>query len=180
MALRVPLITAGIACLFMQPALADPLDDATYIVEQTVSDEYVTEIMSSMAELMAAGIVGELSQQGHRLSNDAADTIVELMMPTLVSGMSDEMRAGTVEIYREHMSPESLAAYRKFLESPAGQETIVLLPVLARAGAALGEEIGPVVGQQAAMEMFRRISSGQWPDGTSGRVKAELKGLMNQ
>ncbi|MEL6725105.1 MAG: DUF2059 domain-containing protein [Pseudomonadota bacterium] len=170
----------GVSLSSMTTAFADPVEDANYIVDVSLSDEYLSSVMGAMADLMASGIIGEMAKSGITLSDEASQTIVALMMPSLIQGMKEGLRDEIVDVYLDTLSPESLAAYRTFLETPAGIELIDALPEIADVSAQAGERLGFDLGVTAANEMAQRIQSGDFPPGTSEATRNELRQVFDQ
>nr|WP_070959745.1 DUF2059 domain-containing protein [Hyphomonas sp. Mor2] len=173
-------ISLGVSLSSLTTASAGPIEDANYIADATFSEEYLGAIMDAMANLMASSITGELARSGITLSVDASQTLVALMMPTLIEGMKDGMRDEIAGVYLDNVSPESLAAYRAFLESAAGVELINSMPEIATVSSQVGERLGHDLGLEAAAEMIQRIQSGDFPAGTSKATRDELVALFDQ
>lgn len=170
----------GVSLSSLTTALAGPVEDANYIVDATLSDEYLSAIMGAMADLMASSITGELAKSGFTLSEDASQTLVVLMMPSLIQGMKDGLRDEIADVYLDAVSPESLAAYRAFLETTAGNELISALPEITTVSAQVGERLGYDLGLVAAEEMVQRIQSGDFPAGTRKATRDELIALFEK
>lgn len=165
---------------YMVSAHAEPLDDAQYIVDATLSDEYLSSVMDAVANLMASGVSGEMAKNGVRLSEEASQTIVALMMPTFIEGMKVGLRDELVDVYLDYVSPKSLAAYRAFLETPAGLELLRALPEITTVSSQVGEQLGYDLGINAAGDMMKRIKSGDFPPGTSEAVRDELTAVFDR
>lgn len=174
------LASLGLSFSCMTTAQADPVEDATYIVDASLSEEYLTAIMGAMADLMASSITGEMAKTGVTLSEDASQTIVALMMPSLIQGMKDGLGDEIVEVYLDNVSSESLAAYRAFLETPAGEELMSALPEITTVSAQVGERLGYDLGIAAAGDMVQRIQAGDFPAGTSEATREELIAVFKQ
>jgi len=159
-------------------ASAEPVEDAQYIVDATLSDEYLGAMMGAMADLMAMSIAGEMAKSGVSLSDDASETIVALMLPPMIDGMKVGLRDGLVEVYVDTVSAESLAAYRAFLETQAGGELMAALPEITTVSAQVGERVGNELGMIAATQMIQSIQSGAFPPGTSQATRDELTAVF--
>ncbi|MEO1660971.1 MAG: DUF2059 domain-containing protein [Pseudomonadota bacterium] len=159
-------------------ASADPESDARYIVEATLTEDYLNVVMGAMAGMMGDSMTAEFARGGVRLSDDAGQTMVNMMMPTMLEIMLEGMGDELVAVYLDEMSPASLKAYREFLQTTAGQEVISSLPAISAASADVGERLGQSMGMQAAGVMMLNIQTGNFPDGTSEAVKSELSALF--
>ena len=157
---------------------ADPESDARYIVDATLTREYLTVVMGAMADMMSGNMTAELARNGVNISPDASDTMVKMMLPPMLDMMLEGMGDELAQVYLNEMSPESLQAYRAFLETPAGREVISSLPAISAASADVGERLGASMGMHAANEMMANIKSGNYPEGTSESVKSELSALL--
>lgn len=170
----------GVSLSYIMMAQAEPIDDARYIVDASLSEEYLSSVMDAMAKIMAACITGEMAKNGVMLSEEASATIVKLMKPSLIQGMRDGLRDDLVDVHLDLISPESLAAYRAFLETPAGAEIMSALPELTMVSSQIGEQLGFELGMAAADDMVIRIRAGDFPDGTSKATQEELIAVIDQ
>lgn len=164
----------------VQGAVADPKTDAQAIVEATVSEEMMAATFAAMSELVASNLQNEAGKAGKPLSDDAAkaagDIMVAKMLPYLVEGMRAEM-AGA---YLYSMSPEALAGFRAFLETPAGVEWANAQAELIRESTKIGKQLAEPVASKAVKDMVEDIKSGKWPVGTLASTKAELQAFFEQ
>lgn len=163
--------------LMISPAFADPVEDAEYIVDETVTAELLRPVMAAMGESMAAGIRGELLSQGVSLSDEASLVIAKIATDHMIDPMVSNMRAGTILAMMENISDEGLSEYRAFLETSAGQELVAATPELARAGERIGAEIAPGIAMLAVSQMIEDIQSDRWPDAVAAEVKDEIRAI---
>ena len=89
--------------------------------------------------------------------------------------MVSDLKTETVRLYVETYSPQSLHAYRVFLESPEGGEIAAKQADLMRELFAIGETIGEKAGVLAAQKIVDNIRNDIWPVQGEDGVKAELR-----
>lgn len=157
------------------PAAASPEADATAIAEYTMTDELFAVQMEGVAGLVADSIVGEFRRAGTSLSDESAQVLTAMFLPLLAAGMGTDMRAGSADALVQLASPEALAAYRAFLETPEGQEIAAIIPAYSRAQIVLGEQVGAGLGESTVQAAVAEMQADRFPIGTSPAVKAELK-----
>jgi len=159
-------------------AHADPEDDAKAIVEMTATKEVYASGMSAMADLMAGNIQNEVSKAGETMSDAAAALVASMMSDIMAEEMESRMSGPMAQAYIDNHSPEALAAYRAFLETPEGSEIAKNIPVMTQEGAAIGEQIGAQLGGLAVTKIIEDIQSDSLPEGTSSTLKRELESLF--
>lgn len=170
---------AGFSLVTIPAASADARDDARFIVEATLTEEFLGATMGVMAEVMASSMAAEFAKSGVNLSDEAGETMLRMMMPTLIEGMRTGMTDDLIDVYLNTMSPESLSDYRKFLETPSGQEVLSSMPAVSVASAEVGGRLGQSLGLEAANAMIDNIITGNYPVGTSQSVQSELSAIFS-
>ena len=159
-------------------AHADPEDDAKAIVEMTATKEVFASGMDAMADLMAGNIQNEVNKTGQSMSDAAATLVASMMSEIMAEEMESRMSGPMIQAYIDNHSPEALAAYRAFLQSPEGTEVAKKIPVMTQAGAVIGEQIGVQLGGIAVAQIVQDVQSDNLPAGTSQELKNELKALF--
>lgn len=173
------LVLAG---CFSLPAMAEPKSqaqaDAAYIVEQTVTADLFEAALEAISPLLIRNLDSEFRRNGRTVS-DAALEVLELMIrQEMLRLMVDQMQQGAVVLYVDQFSPEALAGYRAFLETPAGQEIASGTPLLTRESAKLGDQMGQRLGVEAFQNIAALAKAGVWPDGTLPSTQREVAELL--
>ena len=159
-------------------AQADPYEDARRIVELTVTEELFATMMSTMGSLRAGNIQNEFTKIDKEMSDTAADTLAFMISNEMTKEMVQAMIEPMSEAYVANHSPQALAAYRAFLETPEGQEILALSPAMVSEGAIIGEKVGETVATSGGQRVMLSIQEGIWPPGTPKTVQRELKKLF--
>jgi hypothetical protein len=173
------LLVIAAGALFLQiPAQADPRRDAERIIELTMGEEIFAATGDLMAELMVGSIQNAVRQEGGSLSDAAALNLVQLLMdemlPILDAGISER----SVDIYLDTLTPDTIAAYRAFLETPAGQEVVAQTGTIMRESEKLGGEIANESIQTVLQAVEARIEANEWPEGTLPSSKKEIRTIF--
>ncbi|WP_084418351.1 DUF2059 domain-containing protein [Henriciella litoralis] len=170
-------IAAG-AFLLQIPAHADPRNDAERIVELTMGEDIFAATGDLMAELMVGSIQNAVRQEGGSLSDAAATNLVELLMNEMLPVLEKGMNERSVDIYLDTLSPDTLAVYRAFLETPAGLEVIEQTGTIMKESEKLGGEIANENIQTILKAVEARIEADDWPEGTLPSSKKEIRAIF--
>ena len=152
----------------------DNINDAQYVVDQLISEELFQAAMQSTANLMAGSLQNEVSKQGKELSDNGAAILSDWMASYMASSMVMLMREDLVKVYEANFSPETLAAYRAFLQTPAGQDIAKAQTLLVKEGEAIGLKYGERVAIDAINKISMSIKADTWPEDTPTVIKEEL------
>lgn len=171
------LSTIALVCLAGFPGHADPMDDALYVVDQTVTRDQFETAFASMSELMVGSFQNEFSKEGKTVSTDAARVLSQLLSSNMVDGLISEMREPLAAAYVENMSAHALADLRAFLETDSGQEFAASTNAIMRESVKIGEELAVTVVGPAVEAMQNDIRNERWPEGTLKSTQAELREL---
>ena len=175
--LRVCLIMAVMvsACSAKDGAQLSPEEEARRIYDLTRAEEVMRLSLVEMDTLMVANAQKAARDQGRELNDEAAQYFVDLIMSEAAAMMFDDIKSETIRLYVETYSPESLRAYRIFLESSEGSQIAEkqseLTQQLFEVGKVAGERAGVVAGQKVA----KNISNDIWPVEGSEAAKAALR-----
>lgn len=176
------MVRSGLVALLLLSACArdtgivlSPEEEARRIYELVRAEEASLIALNEMHELMAAQAQKAARDAGRELSNSAADYFVELLLREATKEMVSDLKTETVRLYVETYSPQSLHAYRVFLESPEGGEIAAKQADLMRELFAIGETIGEKAGVLAAQKIVDNIRNDIWPVQGEDAVKAELR-----
>ncbi|MEL6246288.1 MAG: DUF2059 domain-containing protein [Pseudomonadota bacterium] len=161
--------------LFAGHAFADPQADAEYIVDVTITPELFEATMAGVADLMVGNLQNEYAKVGQPISNDAARVISDMLSDQIVTLMTRDMRSQMVAIHVAGLSPEVLADYRAFLETPSGQKLISATPLLTMESQKIGEEIGGRIASEAFANIRQIIAEEEWPARTLPSTQAEIR-----
>ncbi len=157
---------------------ADAREDAAFIVEMTETEEVFNSAMRAIAELMADSIQNDMRKNGVTISNDAAEVVADMLGQSMAELMVDEMQEPMIEAYLATLSPQTLHAYRLFLETDEGRELAQKQNILLNEGMKIGESIGEKVAMQAVGVMQGNIAEGVFPEGTLPSTKKELERIF--
>lgn len=172
---------AGLAAalaLGAAPAQADPMEDALYIVDHTISRTEYEAAFAGMADLMVGNLQNEFAKGGDSISNAASETAVIMMSAQMADALLDGMRRPLAEAYVYNVSPEALAGYRAFLETPAGQEISASNGVIALESVKIGNELAESIAIPAVNAMIEDMRDGNYPAGTLKSTQRELERLF--
>ncbi len=159
-------------------AHAEPIDDARAIVELTVDESQFELIFDAMGDLMLSALQNELANSGKAISEDAAKVYVALLTKHMASGLSGKMQEPLAEAYALNLSPDTLAAYRAFLETDAGREVAATQSLILQESTKIGEELAPPVATDAIIATMEDMKAGNWPEGTLKTTQKELWDLL--
>ncbi|MBA3069917.1 MAG: DUF2059 domain-containing protein [Hyphomonas sp.] len=170
---------------FAEPAAQDPdfnqaERDARYIVEQTITQELFDVALDSMGDMMVSVLDSGFRKSGIVASDEALETIGTMITDEMAVMMVHDMRDGSTKLYLEQYSPETLQGYRRFLESPAGQEISKGLPVFTGESAKLGGAVGQSIAQDAVAAIKLAGQEGRWPAGTLPSTQREVLELLER
>ncbi len=174
------LSTLVIALVAGLPVMADPMDDALYIVDQTLTQDHLEGGFAAVADLMVGNLQNEVAKGGDTISDDAARVVSQMLSQHMIESMMEAMREPLAKAYVYNLSPESLEAYRAFIETPAGQEVIGTSGALLLESYKIGEQVGGQVAGPAVAAMQADIRADRWPEGTLKSTRAELRELFDQ
>ena len=168
------------ACAPDTGVVLTPEEEARRIYQLVRAEEAALVALNEMHELMAAQAQKAARDLGKELSNSAADYFVELILREATPAMVSDLKSETVKLYVETYSPQSLHAYRVFLETPEGDEIAAKQADLMKELFATGEIIGEKAGLLAAQKIVDNIQNDIWPVEGDDNVKAELKAWIGQ
>ena len=171
------IIAAG-ALLLPISAQADPRSDAERIVELIMSEETFAATGDMMAGLMVGSIQNAVRQEGGSLSDAAANNLAEITVDEMMPILEESMKARSADIYLDTLSPDTLAAYRAFLETPAGVEVIAQTGMIMRESEKLGGEIANESIKTVLDGVEARIEANDWPEGTLPSSKKEIRAIF--
>jgi Uncharacterized protein conserved in bacteria (DUF2059) len=164
--------------LFGAPAVADPMEDAYYIVEQTATRDQYEGAFAGMADLMLGNLQNEVAKNGETISDDAADVAIQLLTAHMTDALLEGMREPLAKAYVYNLSPDALEAYRAFLETPEGQEVSMASGALMRESLKIGEQLGARIAGPAVAAMQDDMRNENWPAGTLKSTQFELRALF--
>lgn len=133
-------------------AFADPLEDAQYIVDQTVTKEIFEGTFVALGPVLTSAIQNDLRAQGITLPNP--ERFMELFISEFIDEFTESMRVQSVSIYLDQFNAEELEAIAAFYRSDAGQSLVAATPEIMLQSSAIGE----VAGQQAGMNAGPRLA----------------------
>jgi len=159
-------------------ASAEPIDDARAIVNMTIDESQFQIMFDSIGDLMLGTLQNELAKEGETLSDDAGRVYVAMLTGHMVNGLSGKMQEPLAEAYVLNLSPETLTAYRAFLETEAGQEVAATQGIIMQESTKIGEQLAAPVATEAVMAAQADMENGNWPKGTLKSTQKELMDLM--
>ena len=168
----------GLVLIVAPGAAADPVRDAEYIVDKTMTTEQFDIAFAAMADLMLSSIQNELAKQGLSISDEGGKIVVEMMVGEMSARMVEEMRVPLVDVYVNELSPEALRAYKAFLQTEHGREVVAATPNLLAETNRVSELVGGGIATEAVELMLGDMQADNWPVGTPDRLKSELRSLF--
>ena len=163
---------------FSSMAFAEPIDDALVIVDNTIDAEQYARAFEGMGELMLGMLQNELSKEGKTISRDAGLVYVGMMTSHMTDALVAQMREPLAKAYVANLTPETLAAYRAFLETDAGREVAATKALIMRESIKIGEDIAVAVATPAVAAAQADIEADNWPAGTLKTTQVELRELF--
>jgi hypothetical protein len=181
--MRVAAVATGLMLAFATPAFFALADDAVRrdaerVVALTYSDAIFEAQAGAMSSIIRDAMIAEASRNGLSISDAAASTLTEMMVPRLVTDLGVGMRSELTALYLDALSPGSLAGYRAFLESPAGQEFLAALPQITATSAVIGEQVGADIAEALIEALIEDMANHNWPVNTTPATKRELRGMF--
>lgn len=143
------------ALLFPIPSMADPTEDAEYIVSQTVTQEMFRGAFAAQRGVIISAIQNDLRQSGINLKKP--DRFFDLFIDAFIDEFTDGMRDATVGIYLNQFTEAELADIAAFYRSESGQSLIARTPELMQETALLGQQIGMRAGANAGPRLADRL-----------------------
>jgi len=174
-ALIAPVFVFGLAIL---PAEAGPRDDAQAIVEYTVTEEMLAASFDALSDLAVGTFQNEAAKSGKLLSEDAARVLGTMLFEEMIPLLTAAMREKMASAYVYTMTPETLADFRAFLETPSGQEWAAAQPALTREATKIAENIAVPAAAEASKRMNASVAEDVWPAGTLESTKAEIRTFL--
>jgi hypothetical protein len=159
-------------------AEAGPREDAQAIVEYTVTEEILEASFEALSELAVGTFQNEAAKSGKILSEDAARVMGAMMFDEMIPLLTEAMRKEMASAYVYTMSPETLADFRAFLETPSGQEWASAQPQLTREATKIGQDIAVPAATEASKRMNVAVAQDVWPAGTLASTKAEIRTFL--
>ena len=172
------LLAAGAGLAFALSAAADTREDAEYIANALFHDAVIDEMFGAVSDMMVPMMIGEMQRNGVELSESGSRALSAMMMDSIVALGRTSFKEMYADVYEEKVSPESLAAFRAFLETDAGRELSIAQPIIVRESSLRGEQIGFIIATNAMDNIVADIEAGRWPEGTTRSAQQELRELF--
>lgn len=168
-------ITSGLAL----PASPEPMDDALYIVDAIYTRDQYKIGIDGMADILIGSFENDLQKEGLSISPDAAAVFLQMMSDNMLDMLVEGTRQPLADAYVLNLSPETLSAYRAFLETEEGQEVSANLGALTRESLRVGEMVGAEIAEPAVAGVLANMEDGEWPVGTLKSTQFELRKLFD-
>lgn len=168
------------ALLAAPVSLAGPREDAQAVVNITVTEDMMAASFEALSELVVGNFQNEAAKHGKILSEDAAKVLGKMMFDEMIPLLASAMRKEMATAYVYSMSPEALADYRAFLETPSGAEWAAAQAGLMRETAKVSQNIALPVATEAVSRMNEDIAAGKWPPGTLQSTKVEIQDFLEE
>lgn len=162
------------------PAGAGPRDDAQAIVEYTITEDMLRASFEALSELAVGTFQNEAAKSGKLLSEDAARVLGVMMFDEMIPLLTESMRKEMSSAYVHSMSPDTLADFRAFLETPSGQEWAAAQSTLTRETTKVAANIVAPIAREASIRMNKAIANDDWPAGTLASTKAEIRVFQSE
>ena len=138
-------------------SFADPKEDATFIVQQTLTENMFAAAIFAQKDLIASALLNDLGAQGITLSDP--DRFVEILVEEFLAEFTETMQAGTVDVYLNRFTPQQLSELAAFYRSDTGQALLAATPELMQTGATMGSEAGRRAGLNAGPRVAERLKN---------------------
>ncbi|MEQ9506722.1 MAG: DUF2059 domain-containing protein [Hyphomonas sp.] len=178
--MRAVILSLSMMALAAPMSHASPREDAQVIVELTVTDELMSASFEALSELIVGNFQNEAAKNGKILSEDAAKVLGNMMFGEMTPLLGAAMRREMAEAYVFTMTPQALADFRAFLETPSGLEWAAVQPELMRETTKVAEQIALPIATKAVELMNEAIARGEWPPGTLKSTMAEIEDFMGE
>ena len=143
------------ASLPSSAAFGDALEDANYIVEQTVTESLLLGALTAMQPVLVSSISNELASRGITLSDP--DRFFEIFIEEFSAEFLVRMREPLVPLYLKRFSETELKELASFYSSSTGQSLIEKMPLLMQAQAQIGRQAGAIAGGNAGKRVKQRL-----------------------
>ena len=139
------------------PALADPLEDATYITEQTVTEELFVGAMIAQRTLIKSALENEFAKNDVIISDmdQFMDIFLEEFMAEFLQTMQTEVRA----LYLKEFTAQEMSDMAAFYATSSGQRMIEKTPALMITLAQTGQVAGQQAGRNAGPRVARKLEA---------------------
>lgn len=159
--MKTPILAAALAFSLAVPAGADPEQDASYVVDQIVSEEMFVGAVTAQRPVIEASLTRQFAQKGIVISD--MDRFMDIFFEEFMSEFTARMQSEVQKVYLTEFTAEQLAAIAEFYATPAGQALVERSPKLTQTLA----ETGQIVGQRAADNAGARVATRLEKDGIS-------------
>jgi hypothetical protein len=157
---------------------AGPREDAQAIVDAVITNEMMEASFEALSELIVGNFQNEAVKNGKTLSVDAANVLGDMMFSEMIPLLVEAMRDDMADAYLYTMTPQVLADFRAFLETPSGLEWARAQPDLMRETSKVAETIAMPLAVQAVEQTNAAIARKEWPAGTLRSTQAEIEAFM--
>lgn len=178
--MRAVILSFSLMALVAPLSEASPREDAQAIVDITVTDEMMGASFEALSDLIVGNFQNEAAKNGKILSEDAARVLGGMLFSEMTPLFTKAMRREMADAYVFTMTPQALADFRAFLESPSGREWAATQPELMREATKIAEVIALPVATKGVELMNEAIARGEWPEGTLNSTKAEIVDFMGE
>lgn len=140
---------------FAAPSWAGPQEDATYIVEQTVTKSMFEAALEAQRPLIIPAMENQLAKKGVVFSDITG--FANIFMEEFIDEFTEFMQRDTVGLYLAQFSPEELSEIAAFYSSTAGQALLRETPKLMQNAARIGQLAGIEAGRNAGPRVAARL-----------------------
>lgn len=147
------LIAAAIA--LPSSSFADAQSDATFIVEQTVTQAMFEGALAALRPVLLSAVENDLRNENVTVSDVGA--FMDIMMEEFIAEYTVEMQNATIPYYVENFSAKELSDIAAFYASDTGVVLINRTPELMQFGATAGAQAGELAFRDSRDRVRQRL-----------------------
>ncbi len=136
-------------------SLANPKEDANYIVEQTVTRTLFEASIQTLRPVLISAIENDFRE--NEIILEKPNKFFDIFVDEFIEEFTDIMRKETGKIYLDLFTEKELADIATFYRTDTGQKLIQKTPALMMAASQLGQFAGKKAGINAKSRVAKRL-----------------------
>ena len=132
-------------------------EDATYIVEQTITKSLFEAALEAQRSVMLGSLENNFRKKNIIVTDIAR--FADIFMEEFIDEFTLKMQEETLKYYKINFSAEQLEDLAIFYATPTGQFLIAKTPDLIKSGAKFGAIAGAAAGENAKRRVKRRLEA---------------------
>ena len=136
-------------------ASADARSDATYIAQQSLTEEMFRGAFTAQRPVLISAIQNDLRAEGIKLNKP--DIFFDLFIEAFIDEFVEGMQRESIEVYLQMFTVEELSGITTFYMTDTGQAFLKKSPELMQRGADIGMQIGFKAGANAGPRLAKKL-----------------------